>query len=47
MANKGKTFDQLITQSEQAEAQVLAGVAGVELAELNLGYCSIHAPIHQ
>jgi len=40
-----QTFDQLITQSEQAEAQVLAGVAGVELAELNLGYCSIHAPI--
>ena len=40
-----QSFDQLITESEQATAQVLAGVAGVELAQLNLGYCSIHSPI--
>lgn len=40
-----QSFDQLITESEQAAAQVLAGVAGVELAQLNLGYCSIHSPM--
>lgn len=40
-----QSFDQLKTESEQAEAQVLAGVAGLELAELNVGYCSIYSPI--
>ncbi len=40
-----QNFDQLQTAAEQAEAQVLVDVANVELAEINLGYCSICSPI--
>jgi len=40
-----QSFDQLRTESEQANAQVLVSIADVELAQLNLGYCSIHSPI--
>lgn len=40
-----QSFDQLQTEAEQAEAQVLVDVANVELAEINLGYCSIYTPI--
>ncbi|MBC8201142.1 MAG: efflux RND transporter periplasmic adaptor subunit [Planctomycetes bacterium] len=38
-------FDKLETQFEQALAQVVQAEAGVTLAMLNVGYCSIHAPI--
>jgi RND family efflux transporter MFP subunit len=40
-----QSFDRLITESEQADSQVLASIADVELARLNLGYCSIYSPI--
>jgi len=40
-----QSFDQMKTESEQADAHVLASIAGVELAQLNLGYCSIYSPI--
>jgi len=41
-----QSFDQLQTQSEQAAAQVLAGQATIELAQLNLGYCSMYSPLN-
>ena len=40
-----QTFDQLESQLEEALAQLAQAEAGVALAELNVSYCSIHAPI--
>ncbi|MBT7657246.1 MAG: efflux RND transporter periplasmic adaptor subunit, partial [Phycisphaerae bacterium] len=40
-----QTFDQLQSQLEEALAQLTQAEAGVALAELNVSYCSIHAPI--
>lgn len=44
-AISAQSIDQLQTQFEQATAQLLAGEASVDLAQLNLGYCSMYSPI--
>ena len=40
-----QAFDKLETELEQSRAQVTQAEAGVALAVLNVGYCSVHAPI--
>jgi len=38
-------YDDAVAAAAQAEAEVLAGKAGVETASLNLGYATVRAPI--